>query len=157
MKAFWKELETELLMTWLMPHQQIRPEMAKERRDHRVTAGLAAQLPLSILMDIVGRTAPVAAVLGILLLIELGQGGLDKGGGGPQQRGDPHPEYRSGSVNGRWAATTPTRFPIPTRVAMETTRAWSPELEPRWLWGRFQPSHGASPERAAAAWPGFGW
>ena len=29
LKAFWKELETELLMTWLMPHQQIRPEMAK--------------------------------------------------------------------------------------------------------------------------------
>ena len=25
LKAFWKELETE----WLMPHQQIRPEMAK--------------------------------------------------------------------------------------------------------------------------------
>ena len=27
-KAFSKAEDTELLMTWLMPHQQIRPEMA---------------------------------------------------------------------------------------------------------------------------------
>ena len=28
------------------------------------------------------------------------------------------------------AATTPTRFPIPTRVAVETIRDCSPEMEP---------------------------
>ena len=27
-KAFWKAEETELLITWLMPHQQMRPDTA---------------------------------------------------------------------------------------------------------------------------------
>ena len=30
------------------------------------------------------------------------------------------------------AATTPTRFPIPTLVAVDTIRAWTPEMEPAW-------------------------
>ena len=48
-----------------------------------------------------------------------------------------HIQNTAPALPAEMAATTPTRFPIPTRVAVETTRAWTPEMEPRWLWDRF--------------------
>ena len=46
---------------------------------------------------VVGGTAVAAAVL-VLPLIDLGQGGLHKGGGAAQNGGDPHPEHRAVSA-----------------------------------------------------------
>ena len=50
-----------MLITWLMPHQQIRPEMANRTAISEVT-GLCLAFAGEKVVDIIGRTAPVAAV-----------------------------------------------------------------------------------------------
>ena len=59
-KAFLKAEATELLITWLMPHQQISRN-GKQDGDQGVT-GLCLAFAGEKVMDIIGRTAPVAAV-----------------------------------------------------------------------------------------------
>src|SRR5699024_5143564 len=59
-----------------------------------------AAFPDEKMMDVVGRAAPESAVEGILLLMQLGQGGLRKGSGGAQKGDDPHPENSSRASGG---------------------------------------------------------
>lgn len=49
-------------------------------------------------MDVVGRTAAVAAVERILLAVDLSQCALCKSSGGAKQSKKPHPEYRTGTA-----------------------------------------------------------
>ena len=55
---------------------------------------LFAPLALGQHMDVVGRAAALPAIERVGLPVLLGQCGFHKGGGGPQQGRDPHPEHR---------------------------------------------------------------
>ena len=72
----------------------------EQHGDDGLAPGIAAPLPGHEAVDEVGGTAPVAAVEGVLLFIELGQRGLDESGGGADQGGDPHPEHSAGAAGG---------------------------------------------------------
>jgi len=49
---------------------------------------------------IVGRASAVTAVERVFFFINLGQRCLDKGSGGAEQSGNPHPENSSGAAGG---------------------------------------------------------
>ena len=73
--AFLKEEVTELLMTWLIPHQQIRPESANstERRIFlRNRRALFLAFAVDPVVNVVSRTAAVTAVERIRLFVKLG-------------------------------------------------------------------------------------
>ena len=113
-------------MTWLMPHQQIRPDMA-----NRTAMTDFLRLPSSFyekMMDVVSGAAPVSAVQRILLLVDLRQSGFGKGGGRTEQGRNPHPEDGAGAADGD-GGDHPTRLPMPTRVAVEIISACRPEME----------------------------
>ena len=57
----------------------------KEHRQHGAADLFAASDLLGKMMNIVGRAAPVSTIQGILLLVKLGQRGLDKGRGGDRK------------------------------------------------------------------------
>ena len=92
-KAFLKAEATELLITWLMPHQQMSPRNGKQHRDDRMTQ-LFAPLALGQHMDVVGWAAALPAIERVRLPVLLGQCGFHKGGGGPQQGRDPQVVYK---------------------------------------------------------------
>lgn len=69
-KAFSNADATELLMTWLIPPQQIRPGQRKQDRNHGTFQFLLSH-PLRIAVDIVSRTTVVTAVERVLFLIKL--------------------------------------------------------------------------------------
>ena len=70
----------------------------REQHGHHRAAQLFPPLALGEDVDIIGRTTALASIQRVRLPILLGQGGLYKGGGGPQQGRDPHPEDRSGTA-----------------------------------------------------------
>ena len=57
-----------------------------------------APLALGQHMDVVSRAAALTAIERVGLPVLLGQCGFHKGGGGPQQGRDPHPEHRTGTT-----------------------------------------------------------
>jgi len=77
-------------------------------------------------VNVVCRTAAVAAVERILFLVKLRQRRLNERGRGADERRDPHPEHRA-CAPAETAATTPTMLPMPTRVAVETMSACRPD------------------------------
>ena len=88
--AFWKAHLTDAA-----PADEARQ---REQHGHHRAAQLFPPLALGEDVDIIGRTTALAAIQRVRLPILLGQGGLYKGGGGPQQGRDPHPEDRSGTA-----------------------------------------------------------
>ena len=71
-----------------------------EQHGGDAAAGAAPPPGGEVVVDVVGGAAPVAAVEGVRLFVELCQGGLDEGGGGANEGGQPHPEHRSGAAGG---------------------------------------------------------
>lgn len=71
------------------------------------------------IVNVICRAAVVAAVKRILFLVKLRKRALNICGGGTEQSRGPHPKTAPAPPI-EMAATTPTRFPIPTLVAVET-------------------------------------
>ena len=69
----------------------------KQHRDDGMTQ-LFAPLALGQHMDVVSWAAALTAIERVGLPVLLGQCGFHKGGGGPQQGRDPHPEHRTGTT-----------------------------------------------------------
>ena len=69
----------------------------KQHRDDGMTQ-LFAPLALVQHMDVVSWAAALTAIERVRLPVLLGQCGFHKGGGGPQQGRDPHPEHRTGTT-----------------------------------------------------------
>ena len=71
------------------------------------------------IVNVVGRTAAVAAVQRIFFFVKLCERSFDKRGRRADDSRHPHPEH-STCASGGDCSDNATRFPIPTRVAVET-------------------------------------
>ena len=100
-------------LTDAAPADQARDR--KQNRDQAVTFLFCRSVLLfrfflcHKIVDVVGRTAAVAAVERILLAVDLSQCALCKSSGGAKQSKKPHPEYRTGTA-GRNSSDNPDQI-----------------------------------------------
>ena len=79
------------------------------------------------MVNIVSGAAVIAAVERVWFFIFLCQNSLHKGGGKHPEGAVIHIQKIAPAPPRDTAATTPTRFPMPTRVAVEMMRVWREE------------------------------